>query len=270
MNNKKNGFTLIELLAVIVILGILAVTAIPAINRVIENSRKDTFVNTAKEYAVQATNLFSGDSIKCYYCTDANGTGRDPKCSAGYLSGVGENTSSSPVVSSALDNGLYFIPIDTEASDNTVPVLLEQGGKSSWGNRNVAGYVLVEIKGSGSNKTYDYYIALSDGTHYVTADKLASKLDRNDIKSDGTGLDVNWLPYNMLKSRNQNASKYYTQIHELSVNFHVMELDNQNKCTGGKPIYNNGSLDSSVSGLKGFYSLDNNTLPNAGYCVADN
>ena len=223
---KDNGFTLIELLAVIVILGILAVTAIPAINRVIENSRKDTFINTAKEYAVQSTNLFSGDGIRCYYCTDANGTGRDPDCSERVLTGVGQASvrGNSPVVSSALDNGIYFIPIDTYSSGD-IPVLLEQGGKSSWGNRNVAGYVLVEINGFGSNKNYNYYVALSDGTHYVTADKLASKLDRNDIKSDGTGLDVNWLPFEMVASLvgpNNGVTYYGDDLYYGSVNKKVL------------------------------------------------
>ena len=49
--NSKNGFTLVELLAVIAIMGILMMVAIPSISRVIENSRKDTFVDIVKSYA---------------------------------------------------------------------------------------------------------------------------------------------------------------------------------------------------------------------------
>lgn len=46
----ENGFTLIELLAVIVILGILMITAIPAVTKYINNSKKDTFADSALAY----------------------------------------------------------------------------------------------------------------------------------------------------------------------------------------------------------------------------
>lgn len=50
MKNKK-GFTLIELLAVIVILAILLAVAIPRVTKYISDSRKDSLVTTAKEFA---------------------------------------------------------------------------------------------------------------------------------------------------------------------------------------------------------------------------
>ena len=53
---KKKGFTLIELLAVITIMGILLIIAIPSINKVILESRKRTYVNTAKSYITDAAN----------------------------------------------------------------------------------------------------------------------------------------------------------------------------------------------------------------------
>ena len=46
---KKNGFTLIELLAVIIILGILMIIAIPSVTKYISDSRKASYVDTAKE-----------------------------------------------------------------------------------------------------------------------------------------------------------------------------------------------------------------------------
>ena len=50
MKNRK-GFTLIELLAVIVILAILLAVAIPMVTKYISDSRKDSIVTTAREFA---------------------------------------------------------------------------------------------------------------------------------------------------------------------------------------------------------------------------
>jgi len=56
MKNKK-GFTLIELLAVIIILGILLIIAVPAVTKFITDSRKETYVDTAKRIMNGAKNL---------------------------------------------------------------------------------------------------------------------------------------------------------------------------------------------------------------------
>ena len=57
---SKKGFTLIELLAVIVILGIVIAIAIPGINSVINNARKNTFVQTADLFANGVRNSLIG------------------------------------------------------------------------------------------------------------------------------------------------------------------------------------------------------------------
>ena len=154
MKNNK-GFTLVELLAVIVIMGILMMVAIPSVTRTIENSRKDTFVDIAKSYANAARNMWTTDNLTC------NGT-----------------------VSSAVDDGDYYILINSkETAKDSLPTLVDQGGKSSWGNRDVNGYVRVNIsttpgEDTNGDGTYEveprrvtkFYVALSDGTHGLIDD----------------------------------------------------------------------------------------------------
>ena len=54
---KEKGFTLIELLAVIIILGILMLVAIPSVTMYVSNSRKNSYITTAKQYIKAATNM---------------------------------------------------------------------------------------------------------------------------------------------------------------------------------------------------------------------
>ena len=164
---NKKGFTLVELLAVIVIMGILMMVAIPSISRVIENSRKDTFVDIAKSYANAAKTLWTADTLTC------------------------EGT-----VASAVDDGDYYILINTKESARAIlPVLVDQGGKSSWGNRDVNGYVRVHVETLTDNngepkRTTTFYVGLSDGTHglidngSMTSDNLKKGNVKMDLSSD--------------------------------------------------------------------------------------
>ena len=63
---KKNGFTLIELLAVIIILGILMIIAIPSVTKYISDSRKNAYIDTAKEIIAGARNLVNEGKLEMY------------------------------------------------------------------------------------------------------------------------------------------------------------------------------------------------------------
>ena len=168
MRENNEGFTLVELLAVIVIMGILMMVAIPSVTRTIENSRKDTFVDIAKSYGNAARTLWTSDNLTC------NG-----------------------VVSSAVDDGDYYILINSKSgAKESLPVLVDQGGKSSWGNRDVNGYVRVNISttpgvdddGDGvfekePKRVTKFYVALSDGTHGLVDDNtlMMDELKRGNV-----------------------------------------------------------------------------------------
>ena len=68
---KNKGFTLIELLAVIIILGILMLIAIPSVTNYINNSRKETYVDTVSEMIKGASILVNSGE---YEVTDPNTT----------------------------------------------------------------------------------------------------------------------------------------------------------------------------------------------------
>ena len=160
---NRKGFTLIELLAVIVIMGILLLVAIPMVSRTIENARRDTFIHTAKSYINSIKNAIAADEL--------------------YTLQDGKN-----MPFSALLDGYYYFAIETDG-DNTAADLMEQGGKSSWGNTDVSGYVVVKKTVSASGRTtYEYAITLLDiaqrGIDQLTLEK---ELKRSTIVTKKNG-----------------------------------------------------------------------------------
>lgn len=177
----KKGFTLIELLAVITILGILMLVAIPAVSRTIENARKNTFITTAQTYVEAVRNGWAADEISC-----DDGSGRK-------------------VASALPSDAYYYVEFSTTGSGNAFnngSALIGDGGKSSWGNADVDGFVLVHVEtvsgsggaggGGGATPTgsdsikLTYYVSMVDtGGHGIpyptTGNVSADKLTRADV-----------------------------------------------------------------------------------------
>lgn len=155
MIKNRKGFTLIELLAVITILGILMIVAIPAVSRTIENSRRNTFLSTAKQYANAVKTAFAADEVKC------------------------QDASENPWSATTLtDKHSFWIGINTKSGESTPGLyaydnakeLVNQGGVSSWGNADVSGWIVGVVSQTPDAKgklrqEVKYYIELVDANN---------------------------------------------------------------------------------------------------------
>ena len=185
INMNSKGFTLIELLAVITIMGILMMVAIPSVSRTIENSRRDTFADVAKSYVNTIRSSVLADEIECLLPSTTT------KTSVG-----------------ATPDGVYYYQIDTN-TDGTKD-LMESGGKSSWSNSDVGGYVVWTKKTgtttSGDTKTRTTYAVLlvDTGKHGFDALTLESDLKRANVKTatetSNTAGNIKIKDYNAAKT----------------------------------------------------------------------
>lgn len=66
MKNNNKGFTLVELLAVVIILGIILIIAVPSVSKYINDSRKNTYIATAKEYIKEVEKKVVAKEYKFY------------------------------------------------------------------------------------------------------------------------------------------------------------------------------------------------------------
>ena len=165
-NLKSAGFTLIELLAVITIMGILMMVAIPSVSRTIENSRRDTFADVAKQYINTVRDAVLADELTC---------------------GTGENAKSV----GATPDGLYYYRIDTTAPGTKD--LMESGGKSSWSNAEIQGYVAwykktTQATASANGKTQTTYATLlvDAGQHGLDRFTLETDISRSKVTTAAT------------------------------------------------------------------------------------
>lgn len=192
MKDKK-GFTLIELLTVIVIMGILMMVAIPSMTKHIENSKKDAFVATVKEYTKSASELFISGDFNCTYNGD----------NAAYN---GKTYSSDSVPKAHWYISICTYKSDTHGCYSNYKALVDSGGKSPWGNKDLLGFIIVDNSGNsayfdgdyGTEDRYTYQVRFSDGVHAIRGkgnkDTISyNKLSRNDVYNSG---DKFVRPYN--------------------------------------------------------------------------
>ena len=147
MKKSKKGFTLIELLAVIVILAILLAMVIPKVSQYITNSRKDSFVATAKEIIDGVRNSATSEIYELPIGTD-------------------EIT----IVS------VDLIKLEKGKKKSSFNgTLLDKYS-----------YVAIVNVGTDENPDYEYFIALRDSKRYTISLMLEEEIDRDSIVRNNT------------------------------------------------------------------------------------
>ena len=186
LKNKK-GFTLIELLAVIVILGILMLVAIPLVSKYINNSRKDTFINTAKTYVDAVRTAYNADNIECLHRYDGTVWMNASTVENGtlYISFIFPEEGSYWNTAAASTIEAYGDPIKNAKK------LMDSTKKSPW-NNNIAGLIAIE-KTNGSSV---YKVSITDGKHNISSSSYpyvvdSTQLKRSNVK-DSTNLTIDW------------------------------------------------------------------------------
>lgn len=144
MGKEEKGFTLIELLAVLVIIAIIAVIAIPLIGNIINNSRENADLATARQ-VYDASRLYITDKLN----GDFQGTGTPPTVTVNVATAT-----NSLQADGFLEKGL-FLP-STKEPITSGTVVYEDG----------------QLKDSGTAVTISDGTA--DGTKNFTAEQILS------------------------------------------------------------------------------------------------
>lgn len=105
MMNKEEGFTLVELLGVIVVLGIILAISVPAIGRIIENTRERAD-EAEIELIIDAARLYEvGEDVEL---TESSGVTVSELESAGYIEERGDGELPAGIVTRNSSGQLVF------------------------------------------------------------------------------------------------------------------------------------------------------------------
>ena len=248
---KKRGFTLVELLAVIAILAILVIMALPAVLRMFNQARIDTFSNevntiirtTRQQYLLDGgvPQSFNSNSNKLpltgnsslEYCVSIDGNGKITELKATNGNYKYESSGTVDEVHST----------EVSAAESNYELSCAGGSSSSsitYVNRQNEGSITAEDEVAIGEE--HFYVVSSDNTNTVL-------LAKYDLKSDGNG------------SYMQDTSGTNTDI--VKVNF----LDNNNTAywDNGNCTYNNGWSCPGTAGLKSEYANSANPAGKTGW-----
>lgn len=158
---NKNGFTLVELLAVIVVLAIVMGIAAVAITNVLDSTRKNAYVSSAKQFITGAKTLVNADEVEVML---GGTTTYAPKC-----------------VEAGDSKTILLSQIRTEGGDSD---------KSPYGTAidKAKSYVKVSsvYQSTDGTCTYKYEIFITDGIYSIGTEAAPieeSTLDSSDVKA---------------------------------------------------------------------------------------
>lgn len=157
---EKDGFTLIELLAVIVILGILMIIAIPQVTKYIENSKKDTYADTAKAYINSARYMLLNDEFETCTLPEDGGAAIYIPLKAIYLEQGGEKSPYSKMID--LNNSFIQVtkPSATEKYQYSIFITDQQrNGTPRLTNETSLTRAAISKKGTPSSLSHGSYCA---------------------------------------------------------------------------------------------------------------
>ena len=165
MRNNKKGFTLVELLAVIVVLAIVMGIAAVAITNVLDSTRKNAFVASARTYIAGAKTLVNADEVELML----GGTSTyAPKCGS-----TTDNIKYIPLSKIKTESGendkspygSAFVKATDVTPGSTLATTPTGYGTTSDGKG--ASYVKVEASGTAQDCTYIYSIFLRDDIYAI-------------------------------------------------------------------------------------------------------